>query len=340
MPEWSQITDTTTANLPSVGPRGRQVYRPFKTSGNYQPGTVLQLVSVDNQFYPDWITVQPMPSGTTLGKFAGVVPDDWPGFAGSVNAVPYAAASYVSTTQSTPGLVRGTQFVGAVVKGYARVLIDQSGAGATTLTDGLALVSSRNTAGYAQGLTAASAFGGLSTVGVANLPAAGIGSSITAASLAQATQTFTVTTPANGDTLNMVLQIPYTDLAPGAVQTATYSLTLNATTAGSVTLAAAAMVAYLNAQPSFSAWWVATNVAGVITVTVLAGAPDWLVTYGSGTVETSRAVFSLSGMLANSLTTSSSVTGAGGTGFAAGGANFTGGTGYFGRVPAFILGEF
>jgi hypothetical protein len=100
------------------------------------------------------------------------------------------------------------------------------------------------------------------------------------------------------------------------------------------------MVAFLNAQPSFSAWWVATNVAGVITVTVLAGAPDWLVTYGAGSTETSRVVFSLSGMLANSLTTTASVTGAGGTGLAAGGATFASGTGYFGRVPAFILGEF
>jgi hypothetical protein len=340
MPNFAGGNDLTTNNLPNSGPRIIQTYRPYKTAASYVPGTVLQLVSLDNQLYPDWQTVQPLPAGTTLGKIAGVVSERFVGFAGSINTTsPPPVGAYQTTTVAAPYLQRGTQFIEAVCKGFARVLVDQSGASAVTLTDGLPIVSSRNSAGYGQGLTLFLGSPGY-TIGLASLPASGIGSSITAAALAQATQTFTVTTPASGDTLNAVIQSPYSATSPGVVQTITYSLTLNATTAASVTTAAAAMVAYLNSQTSFSTYFTATNVAGVITVTVNANSVDFLVTYGSGSTLTGQWYVPISGMVANTLTTTASVTGAGGTGFAAGGGTFSGGTGFKGLLPAWIQGEF
>ena len=100
--------------------------------------------------------------------------------------------------------MRGTQFIRAKVKGINYVWIDQSGTASVTITDGIPLVSSRVTAGYAQGVAVATATNPQSQVGVANLPASGIGSSLTgsAATLAQASTTFTVGgTPAAGDVL-------------------------------------------------------------------------------------------------------------------------------------------
>src|SRR6185437_5037658 len=100
------------------------------------------------------LTVQPTPAGTTLTKILGVVSADWGGFINGNNT----DASY-STTPNTAGLVRGTQFIEAVVKGVAGVLIDQAGASAVTVVDGLQIVSSRNTAGYGQGVAVATAVG-------------------------------------------------------------------------------------------------------------------------------------------------------------------------------------
>lgn len=339
MPNWSSGNDTTTNNLPGPGPRGIQTYRPYKTSAVYIPGTVLQLVSIDNQLYPDWQTVQPLPAGTTLGKIAGVVSERFAGFSGSITTYPPGTAAYTTTTVSTPGLTRGTQFIETVIKGYARVLVDQSGASAVTLTDGLPIVSSRNSAGYGQGSAIYTGAPGF-TIGLASLPASGIGSSITAAALAQASQYSTVATPAAGDTLNLTIQAPYTTAAPGVAQTYNWSLTLNSTTAASATTAAAAFVAYLNQQSNYSLYFTASNVAGALTTTVNANAVDFLVTYGSGTTVTGQWYVPISGMIANSLTYASSVTGSGGTSFTANGANLAGGTGFKGLLPAWIQGEF
>lgn len=332
MPYITDSADMTTNNLPNYGGRICEDYAPSPISATYLPGTVLQLVAIDKQLYPNRRTVQPMPAGTTATKFAGVVASSWGGFDGSVDG------SYTSTP-NTAYLLRGTQFIQAVCKGASSILVDQAGSGAVTLVDGLQLVSSRNTAGYAQGVAVSTAVGA-ALLGVASLPSTGIGSSITAAALAQASQTATVATPASGDILNLTIQAPYTQAAPGVVQTYTWSLLLNSTTAASATTAAAAMVAYLNSQANFALYFIATNSSGVITVTVNALSSPFQVTYGSGTTLTGVFTLGISGMVANSLTFACSVTGSGGTTFTAGGANLASGTGYLGIVPAFIYGEF
>lgn len=332
MPIWTTASDFTTSNLPNSGARGMQSYRPSPTAATYTPGSVLQLVAIDKQLYPDHMTVQLMPAAATGTKFAGVVSDTWPGFDGSIDG------SYTSSPNSA-GLVRGTQFVEAVVKGSAGILLDQAGAGAVTVTDGIELVSSAHTAGYAQGVAVGTAVGA-ALLGVASLPSAGIGSSLTAAALAQAAQTATVATPAANDILNLTIQAPYTTNQPGVAQTYTWSLMLNATTAATATTAAAAMVAYLNSQSNFSTYFTATSALGVVTVTVNAASAPFLVTFGSGTNLTGQFVIGISGMVANSLTFACSVTGSGGTTFTAGAANFAAGTGYLGIIPAFIYGEF
>ena len=334
MPIWSTTLDATTNNLPNDGPRGMQSYRPSPTAATYLPGTVLQLVPMDQQLYADHATVQPLPAGTTLTKIAGVVAGSWGGFDGSLDQAP----AYVSVA-NPQGLVRGTTYIESIVKGLGYVLVDQSGTAAVTIVDGLELVSSRVSAGYAQGVAVSTAVGA-ALIGVASLPSTGIGSSLTAAALAQAAQVATVATPAAGDILNLTIQAPYSQGFPSVAQTYTWSLMLNSTTAATATTAAAAMVAYLNATSNFSKYFLATNTAGAITVTVNANSAPFQVTFGSGTNLTGAFYTSISGMVANSLTFASNVTGAGGTTFVATGANFTGGTGYKGLIPAFIYGEF
>lgn len=329
MPNWTSTGDITNNNR--TFERGTSSYRPI-ASTSYPIGTVLQLVPLDKQIYFDYKTVQPVPAGTTAQSMVGVVADTWPGFNGSIGT-----PSFVSGSNLT--LVRGSQFVEAVVKGIAGVLVDNSGASAVTLTNGIPLVSSRNSNGYAQGVTAGTG-GVLWTIGIAVLPSTGIGSSITAAALVQASQTFTVATPAAGDIMNVVIQSPYVDSAPGVVQTATYSLALTSATAASATTAAAALVAYLNAQPSFSQYYIATNAASVVTVTANALSNPFHVNYGSGSLLTGSFDIGISGMVTNSLTTTSSVTGSGGTTLTAGGGTFGSGTGYKGLIPAMIQGEF
>ena len=356
MPSWSGVGDFTTNNLPNLGGSGIQGFRPSNAVNTYTPGICLELAAIDSQCLPDFQTVIPLAAGTTTCKFVGVVADSWLGFdnAGTLNT------SYASPT--TQLNVRGTQFIRAKVKGINYVWIDQSGTASVTITDGIPLVSSRVTAGYAQGVAVATATNPQSQVGVANLPASGIGSSLTgsAATLAQALTTFTVGgTPASGDVLTVTLQIPYTDLQPGTVQTHGISVTLNATTAASTTTAATALAAALNADPYFavqsihgvgSPWpyFTATSSAAVVTVTVNALANPFLVTGGStnaaGTaIEQWRFYTFISGMVANTLTTTATVSGGAGSTLTAAGATFnsgTPGTGYKGLVPAIINGMY
>jgi len=310
-------------------------FRPV-AGATYLPGQVLQLVAQDAQVYPDEATAQPSPAGTTLQKLCGVVSAEWPGFNGSIGAPSYSAPSL-------PASEYGTTYVEAIVKGYVPgIYVDQTGTGAVTLVDGLPLVSSRSTAGYAQGVATASAPGGAAVIALAALPAAGIGSSITAASLAQASATDTLTgTPAAGDTLSVTIQAPYSSGQPGVVQTITYTTPpLTSAQAAPVTTAAQALVAYLNGIPSFSTYFVASNAAGVVTVTVNALATPFRVNTAGGigspsfSVEGSSYSISLSGMVSNSLTFSVSSTG--GTTSTASGANFSGGTGFKGMIPAWV----
>jgi hypothetical protein len=126
------------------------------------------------------------------------------------------------------------------------------------------------------------------------------------------------------------------------VQTTTWTLpAITAAQAASATTMAAAFVAYLNLQPNFSQYYTATNVAGVISVTVNALANPFFVTWAGG----GAGYFSVSGMFANTLTTTclyipgpSYNNGA----IASTGATFangtTAGTGYKGLIPAFLGG--
>ena len=338
MPIWTTTADFTTNNLPNVGPRGGQSYRPAPTAATYLPGMSLQAVALDGQLAPDHTTVQITPAGTTLTKIMGVVSSEWGGFINGNNT----NTTYTTTTNNT-GQVRGTQFIEGVVKGVAGVLIDQAGSGAVTVVDGLQIVSSRNTAGYGQGVAVSTAVG-RACYAVASLPSTGIGSSFTAAALAQASTDFTVASPASGDIVNTTIQVPYTQAAPGVVQTKTWSLALNSVSAVSATTAALAILTYLNSQSDFATYFIATQTAGAVHIAVNGASAPWAVTFGSGSNFTGQVTIGLSGMQANLLTTVGSVTGAGGTTYSAAGTTFGGGTsagtGYKGIIPAFIYGEF
>jgi hypothetical protein len=337
MPSWTGLGDFTTQSLPNLGGTGRQGYRVKNAVATYLPGLVLQLTAVDSQILPDFQTVQLTPAAANATKLAGVVSHDWAGFDGAGNFV--APASQLN--------LAGTAFLTAKVKGISYVWVDTSAG--VTITDGIPLSSSANTAGYAQGVAIASSLGPC-VIGIANLPSTGIGSSLTGAALAQATQTWTIAGAPNtlgGDTIGVTIQSPYLDTQPGTVQTTTINTVLTAAQSVSVTTAAAAVVASLNANPFFATYFTAANVAGVITVTVNGLANPFLVTGGltslSGqATEQWRFFTHISGMVANTLTTTASYTQTGastGTN-TAGGATFSGGTGYKGKVPAMIYGEF
>lgn len=330
MPGLTQASDRGTQYKSYA--REAWTFRPISGS-TYAPGMILQLVSQDLQVYVDESTAQPTPTTASQQKLCGVVTEWWSGFGGNITPGQNAAPSNM-------GAVRGTLLVPAVTKGFhPAVLIDQSGTGAVTLTDGLQIVNSRATVGYGQGLGATTAAGMSGVIAVAALPASGIGSSITAAALAQASQTDTLTgTPAVGDTLSVTIQSPYVSTAAGTAQTITWTTPgLTAAQAVSVTTAAAALVAYLNSVSSFSTYFTASNVAGVVTITVNALGSLFGVNFGPGIDGQAMANYfsiSLSGMIANSLTFAVSSTG--GTTSTAGGANLAGGTGFKGTIPAFV----
>lgn len=309
--------------------RSEKIYRPLANT-TYNPGSVLQNVSTDLEIWPDEKGAQLSAIAANQQSLVGVVAETWPGFGASI--VP---ASYTSAASFTA--FRGTVGIETITQGYhPSILLDNSGTGAVTVVDKLPLIASRATAGYAQGVAAASALGGTSVFAAAKLPASGIGSSLTAAALAQATAIDTLTgTPAVGDTLSVTIQSPYINTAPGVLQTTTYTTPpLTAAQAVSVTTAALALLTYLNAQPSFSQYYTASQVAGVVTITVNALSNPFRINFGSGTNETNFFNIGISGMVANSLTFAASSTG--GTISTATNATFTGGTGYKGIVPGYI----
>ena len=311
--------------------QSQKIYRPVAAT-TYLPGAVLQSVSQDLELFPDQKCAQLSSTAAAQQGLVGVVDEDWPGFAGSIGP-----ASYVSPPSFTN--FRGTVGVNVKTMGYhSGVLVDQSGTGAVTLVNRLPLVASRATAGYAQGVAATAPLGGTSVVANAKLPASGIGSSITAAALAQASLFSTVATPAAGDVLTVTIHSPYVSSAPGVAQTTTWStLPLTTAQAVSATTAGATLVAYLNSQPNFSQYFTATQVAGAVTVTVNTASAPFKVNFGYGSTETSSFSIGISGMIANSWTFAAGVVGAGGTTNTANGANLASGTGYFGTVPALIV---
>ena len=351
MPSWSGVADLTTNSLPNTGGVGKQSYRVSNAVNTYTQGIACGLVAINSQILPDFQTVQPLAAGTTTPNFVGVVQHGWNGFdnAGTLNT------SFISP--ATQLNVRGTQYVPLTIKGIEYVWIDQSGTGAVTLTNGIQVVSSRTTAGYGQGVAIATATPRSGLIGSASLPSSGIGSSLTAAALAQASQIITLTgTPAAGDVLTSTIQAPYNDLQPGTAQTYSVSVTLNATTAVSVTTAATALTAALNASPYFAVtsyhgqgtpppYFTATSSAGVVTVTVNTLANPFLVTGGSTNiagvaVEQWRFYTYISGMVANSLTFVATASSGAGTTVTAGGAVFASGTGYNGKIPVLVYGAY
>lgn len=326
MPGWNTVGDLGSQYTDYIA--GREGMRPVANT-TYNPGYIVQLAAIDKQAFPDIKTVQLPGTGANQSKIMGVVRNNWPGF----------SASLVGNFTSPVNLynARGTLQIDVLQWGYhPGVWIDQSGSGAVTLTDGLPVIASRATAGYGQGTTAGTGILGV-TVGDAALPSTGMGSSITAAALAQATATATITTPAAGDAPYVTIQIPYIGTQPGVLQTATYQMpALTSTQAGSVTLAAAAFSAYLNTLPAFSQYFIATASVGVVTITVNTLATPFGINFGSGAIETGKFSISLSGMVANSLTFAAGVVGSGGTAVAASGANFAGGTGFLGMLPVWV----
>lgn len=314
-------------------------YRPT-TSTTYTPGFVVQLTSEAAGQYPDMGTVQ-LP-GTAAGQslIMGVVWEAWPGFSGAGLPTTYTSPSNVTTLQ------RGTTGVAVVVRGFhPSVWLDQSGTGAVTVTNGVLLIPSRATAGMAQG-TATAPTVGFATVGCASLPLSGdspsFGNSLTAAALAQASQTATVAgAPAVNDVLTVTIQSPWTTANPGVAQTTAISVTLTSAQAVSATTAATALAAALNANPLFSTvngYYIATSALGVVTVTVNTLSTPFLVTSGSGTYVQGQWSIGLSGMVANTLTFACSVSAGAGSTLTAGGATLAGGTGFKGQIPAFIAG--
>jgi hypothetical protein len=309
--------------------RSEKIYRPI-AGVTYNPGSVVQNVAASLELFPDQKCVQLSATGANQQSLVGVVAETWPGFSGSIGAASY-------TSPSTFTNFRGTLGIETVTQGYhPAILLDQSGSGAVTVVDKLALIASRATAGYAQGASASAPAGGTAVVANAKLPASGIGSSITAAALAQAAQTDTLTgTPAAGDTLSVTIQTPYITSAPGVLQTTTWTTPpLTAAQAVSVTTAGLALLTYLNAQPSFSKYFIASQVAGVVTITVNALSAPFLINFGTGTTVANAFTIGLSGMVSNSLTFA--VASTGGTISTAGAAVLAAGTGYLGTIPGYV----
>lgn len=309
-------------------------FRP-SASQQYPPGTVCMLAPLDQQQYPDQGTIIPTPAVAntavpTLPPYnvVGVVAKQWPGFDGAGFPPNFTAPQNVTA----PGGTRGTQGVLLVIGGYSPMVRIDASAG-ETISNGVILVPSTVTAGAAEGATDLPTVG-FGVVGSAYLPAAGIGSSITSAALVQARQTATIATPAAGDVINLMLQMPYTDAAPGEAQTVTYSMPI--TTGMTATTAATAFATYLNGIPGFAYFYTATSTAGAVTIAVNALSSLFYVNYGWGQNVTGAFGISLSGQIGNYMTIACSVSGSGGTTFTAGGTTLAGGTGFLGTIPALV----
>lgn len=330
MPYIGQTGDLT--NQYNSLQRAEDDFRP--ASGlTFSPGLFCQISPIDKQNYPDQKTVQLVPtgaSGSNAGPVAGAVSDTFNGFA-------LGSTSYVSP--SSASTVRGTPTVQIVTAGFhPAVQIDQSyTTSAKTIVDGSALLPAFNTAGAAQGGDGVALNANSAVLAIAVLPSTGIGHSIASAALVQASQTATIGgTPAVGDTLSVTIQTPYVDSAPGVAQTTTWTTAgLTSAQATSTTTAAAALVAYLNAQPSFSKFFTASNASAVVTITVNALATPFYVNFGSGSTVTGSFSISLSGSVGNSLTFATAATG--GSTNTAGGANLASGAGFKGTIPAVVL---
>lgn len=310
-------------------------YRPLP-AGAYPVGTLLQFVAQDFQQYPDYRTVQPSPAVANQLLLAGVVAEEMR----STNSGGFDGQG---STTSGAASARGSQIIPTTIFGYhGAVLIDNTGGNA--ISNGTALSSSATTAGRAQGNNAPVA---TAVLGNAALPSAGVGATLGTGVPAQASQTITVGgVPAVGDVYTITLQIPYNQNYPGIVQTRAVVVgPLNAGQAASVTAAAAAIVAAIQADAVASKYYTASNAAGVVTVAANANAvfPIYFANAFNANVGLPINItpfgISLSGSAANGLTIAGvkTVNGGGGTAtITAGGGALAGGSGFIGQAPAWI----
>jgi len=317
-----QTTDATKQNLGYN--RSENSYRPLPGVA-YPIGLIVKFASLDQQVWVDENMVIPATTAATQQLQIGVVSDMWGGFG--------PAFGYTAPLTNA----RGTFNVDVITQGYhPALLIDQSGTGAATITNETPIIPSRGTSGYGMGTTTPVA--GLGTTAVAMLPASGLCSSLTAAALVQASCTDTITgAPALNDVITVTVQIPYVTANPGVAQTRSVATTLTAAQAVSVTTAAAAVVAACNADAIYSLYYIASNVAGVITHTVVQGGTftvNYSGTYNGTTVVVSQFSFTTSGSAMNGATHTSAAVG-GSVSTASG--NFANGTGYKGSIPAQVV---
>jgi hypothetical protein len=154
----------------------------------------------------------------------------------------------------------------------------------------------------------------------------------------QASATDTLTgTPAAGDVLSVTVQIPYNTANPGVAQTRTITTTLTSGQAASVTTAAAALAAALNLDPVYALFYTASSAAGVVTHAVNALSAKFLVTFGSTLLGlTDQFAVSLSGSIGNSMSFAAATV-SGATISTASGAALTGGVGYLGTLPVWVV---
>lgn len=293
-------------------------------STTYALGQLVKFAALDSQVYSDGATVIPTLAADLEKMVVGVISEDWKGVDGQGGLA------------SGGTLARGTQSVKVTCYGYhPSVLIDNTNGSAVTTTNGVTLSSSQAAAGKVQGETS-KATTGACEVGYAMLPAAGIGSSLGAATaLVAASTTYTVTgTPTLNDVYSVTLQIPYAGgpsniVSNGVAQTRTLSVTINTAGAVSVTTAALQILTAINADPILSVFYKATQSAGAITITVVPA--QFFVTTANSAFQ--FFYITTAGTVGNSLTVSGAVVG---TGTVTAPTSFTSGAGYIGTVPAFI----
>lgn len=311
--------------------RATSIYRPA-FSAAYAVGQCVKIASQDLQTSGDAGTVIPTTIVASNKGIQGLVCEDWRGFDGSLGTA--AAVTGTLTAYGVNG--RGSETVKVSTWGYhPSALIDNTGGVAITNEVLLSNATSANGAGKLMGVTAA-VTNISAIVGSALLPAAGIGSTLGAGALVQATQTFTIAgVPTTGDVYTTTVSVPYVGTPSnlpnpaGVAQTQSFvSTPLTAAQAASVTTAATAQAAYLNAQAAFAKYYIATSALGVVTVTVVAN--PFFVTFANG----GYIYITTSGTVGNSLTSSASATGV--STYAAGGATFAGGVGYVGTAPVYL----
>jgi hypothetical protein len=305
--------------------RSTSGFRPTP-GGAFPIGTLVKLRAIDNQIFPDYKTIEPSAAAQRDKKIVGVVSEEWSGFdtaggttAGNANA-------------------RGTQSVSVTCRGFhSAVLIDNTDATAAAITDGVALSSSKAAVGKCQGDNAPVVG---TMLGWAALPAAGLGSSLGAGAVTQASQTATIAgVPTAGDTLSVTVQVPGIMAAPGVAQTRTISVVLTAAQAASANTAAAALQAALAADPVFAVYYSATVLNAVVTVSANAAAL-FSVYHATPYTNTGLPIdpggfrVNLSGTVGNSLTFACAAVG--GSTNTAGGATLANGAGYKGICPAWI----